>query len=343
MASLEQIAACRAPLARKAWPRSSIDGKASPATVAMPPASNRLRANAARAANSSWRPSVHRKTRGRSPVEPGWRRCAPAAARSPRPGGSVGIGRIDAASPSTAGSGDWIGAGRLAQVGELGDAGDRLASAGDIAPRAACGSPPPAPAASPGAAPPASRRGARPPGPATRPSWPAPRSAARRTSCRRPDRARGQAALSSSRTSWVLRAMRRASGEGRPSAWSNGSTVMLPAPPAAAANAATVPRRMFTCGSTRVNMRVGRLGVNAQRGHRGAGACDLQHLPPEPAQCAELRERQEEIGVGREREPDLARGGRRPAGLRRPGRADRRSRWRRRTPAPAPSLAPPAW
>ncbi len=30
---------------------------------------------------------------------------------------------------------------------------------------------------------------------------------------------------------------------------------MLPAPPAAAANVATVPRRMFTCGSTRVNMR----------------------------------------------------------------------------------------
>ena len=51
---------------------------------------------------------------------------------------------------------------------------------------------------------------------------------------------------SSSRTSWVLRAIRRANRSGRPSAMVNGSTVMASAPPRPAATTAMVARNMFT-------------------------------------------------------------------------------------------------
>ncbi len=50
----------------------------------------------------------------------------------------------------------------------------------------------------------------------------------------------------------VLRAMRRANASGRPSAWSNGSTVTDSAPPTPAPSVASVVRSMFTHGSRRV-------------------------------------------------------------------------------------------
>ena len=118
--------------------------------VAIPPAANRLRAKVARAANSSWRPRVHRKTRGRSPVRAriaslrSRRRSKPSARRKRRD-------RLRSAAAPVARHGQpgpWS-VRRLAQVGELRDAGDRLAPGGDIRLQAAAGSPPPAPAASP--------------------------------------------------------------------------------------------------------------------------------------------------------------------------------------------------
>ena len=74
-----------------------------------------------------------------------------------------------------------------------------------------------------------------------------------------PEPAAGSATLatldSSSSSSCVLRAMRRAKRSGRPSAVVNGSTVMASAPPMPAENAAMVVRSMFTYGSRRVIMR----------------------------------------------------------------------------------------
>ncbi len=57
---------------------------------------------------------------------------------------------------------------------------------------------------------------------------------------------------SSSRTDWVLRAIRRANASGRPSAVSNGSTLTESAPLTPAARQATVVRSMFTHGSRSV-------------------------------------------------------------------------------------------
>ena len=189
MASLEQIAACRAPLARKAWPRSSIDGKGSPATVAMPPASNRLRAK--RGAGGELVLAAERAQEDARPLAgrwPGWRRCAPAGARSPRRGGSWGSGgrRASRRRPAPV---DWIGpdGSRRSANSETPVIGWRRFAISASQPLTARRDPLLRPALA--AAPPASRRGARPPGPATMPSRPAPRSAARRTSCRRPDRA----------------------------------------------------------------------------------------------------------------------------------------------------------
>ena len=51
---------------------------------------------------------------------------------------------------------------------------------------------------------------------------------------------------SSSSTSWVLRAARRANASGKPSASVCGSTVMLLAPPRPAEKVAIVARSMFT-------------------------------------------------------------------------------------------------
>ena len=107
------------------------------------------------------------------------------------------------------------------------------------------------------------------------------------------------------------------------------------APPAAAAKAATVPRRMFTCGSTRVSMRSAVSAWTRNEGIAPPRRLRPRAPAPEPAEGAELGERQEEVGIGRERE---GRSGPRwrPAGRPRPGPAGRRCRWRPRGRAPRP-------
>ncbi len=54
---------------------------------------------------------------------------------------------------------------------------------------------------------------------------------------------------SSTRSDWVLRAMRRAKASGRPRRTSKGCTVTAPAPPMPAPKQASVVRSMFTHGS----------------------------------------------------------------------------------------------
>ena len=60
---------------------------------------------------------------------------------------------------------------------------------------------------------------------------------------------------SSPASSWMLRAIRRLKSSGRPKAVSNGSVVMMSAPPTAAAKVAIVVRNRFTHGSSRVIIR----------------------------------------------------------------------------------------
>ena len=140
------------------------------------------------------------------------------------------------------------------EIGKYADAGERILTSRGAAARLVrtsatfCWNEPLASAA---AMPPAasiSRNSAQ----AARQSWSVKSSTA-------PEPAAGSATLarwdSSRRTSWVLRAMRRAKRSGNPSAAVNGKTVIASAPPSAAANAAIVARRIFTCGSRRAIIR----------------------------------------------------------------------------------------
>ncbi len=88
----------------------------------------------------------------------------------------------------------------------------------------------------------------------------------------------------------MLRAIRRPKASGRPSGLSKGSTVTASAPPAPAANAATVVRSMFTQGS--YLLIIGRLVTACWRFATAPGR-RLEDPGPQPARGAQLGDRRE--------------------------------------------------
>ena len=106
------------------------------------------------------------------------------------------------------------------------------------------------------------------------------------------------------RTSWPLRARRRARPSGRPTASVCGRTQTLSAPPRPAEKAAIAPRMMFTYGVARGHHppRALRLDMRLAR-RKAAGLLDPR---PGEAQGAEFRQGDELVRVGREAEGDHA-------------------------------------
>ncbi len=133
----------------------------------------------------------------------------------------------------------------------------------------------------------------------------------------------------------MLRASRRASASGRPSASVNGNTLTLSAPPSPAENAATAPRMTLTKGSRTLKARQ---ALSAWiRAARGAQAAGLDDPRPEQAQRAELRQGDELVGVRRQAKRDRRRRvvERKAVFAERAHIGERRRRARRRAPAPA--------